>query len=327
MRKVYTYLIVLIILGLAGSVAGAQGYGDSPWMAYVAFYEGGIQIFDVSDPWNPENIGDIDTNRNQALDVVVVDNYAYVADMYGGLQIYDVSDPSDVGEAIDFFRPCKARALSISGDYIYVAASDSLQIFDITEPAEAFWITTYEIDLKADQDIEVVDDYAYVACGVGGLKILDVSVPEDTYEIGHIAPPGMARNLAIDAGYAYIASDSAGLQVLNIMDPANPVVVGEGIETNGAAWGVVVEGNYAYVADRNYGLYIIDITNPEALTEVGKFHINRGRPSSVAVKGGFAFVAAHQGDMWTIDVSDPTDPKEVHWLRWPGNARAIFLTG
>ena len=324
MNRILSFAVIVMIVGVSGGIAGA--FGEMPGKAYVAFYEGGFQIFDVSDPGNPEEIGDYDTARNQALDVIVKDNWAFLADGSGGMQIFDVTDPADVDDPIEFSRPCKARALSLSDDIMYIAAQESLQIYDVTDPTDAFWLTTYEVDIVADQDIVVDDGYAYIACGVHGIKILDVGVPVEPVEIAVIRPPGMARGLAVSDGYAYIAAGVAGLQVVNIADPENPVLVGDGVKTNGAAWGVFIEGKYAYVADRNFGLYIVDVSSPEAPELIGTFNVDRGKSSSVFVMGGYAFITAHQGDLWIVDVSDPTEPVEVKWLRWPGNARAVFVT-
>lgn len=324
MNRVLTFVAIVIILGVSGSIAGALG--EMPGKAYMAFFEGGFQIFDVSDPSEPEEIGDYDTARNQALDVIVKDNWAFVADGSGGMQIFDVTDPADVDDPIEFSRPCKARALSLDDNIMYIAAQNSLQIYDVTDPTDAFWLTTYEVDIVADQDIVVTDGYAYVACGVHGITILDVGVPEDPLEVAMIRPPGSARGLAVSDGYAYIASGVAGLQVIDIADPENPVLVGDGVKTEGAAWGVFLDGKYVYVADRNFGLYIVDVSNPEAPELVGSFEVDRGKSSSVFVMGGYAFIAAHQGDLWVVDVSDPTDPVETRWFRWPGNARAVFVT-
>jgi hypothetical protein len=51
--------------------------------AYVADWDAGLQVIDVSDPANPRRVGGYDT-PGYALGVAVSGNYAYVADG-GGL--------------------------------------------------------------------------------------------------------------------------------------------------------------------------------------------------------------------------------------------------
>ncbi|WP_047268520.1 hypothetical protein, partial [Marinitoga sp. 1197] len=51
-------------------------------------------IIDISDPYNPEQIGHYDTAR-WANGVYVKDNLAFVADSSNGLVIIDISDPAN----------------------------------------------------------------------------------------------------------------------------------------------------------------------------------------------------------------------------------------
>ncbi|WP_287722313.1 Calx-beta domain-containing protein, partial [Microcystis sp. M055S1] len=72
--------------------------------AYVADYQSGLQIIDISNPVAPTLKGNYDTSGN-AQGVQIVGNYAYVADYEGGLQIIDVSE---------FTTPATTVTLSIS---------------------------------------------------------------------------------------------------------------------------------------------------------------------------------------------------------------------
>ncbi len=326
MFKFFPHMIVLVLLLMTGVSAGAQGDDASPRLAYVAYFDGGFRIYDVSDPSSPVDIGGYNTPRLQALDIKVRDNYAYVADGYGGLQIYDISNTAKIELTKSFKRPCDARAVSLMDNCALVAANNSIQIFNISDPANAYWITTYEIDVEYDQHIEGVDGYAYVACGVNGLKILDVSDPGDTHIVGEIKAHGMDRGIEAVGDLVYVAEGSAGLQIIDVSDKSNPERIGAGIRTGDAAWSVYVDGNTAYVADRNDGLHIIDISAPDQLSEIGFYKIHRGKASVVEVSGGYAFVAAVNGDLQVIDVSDPANPVLVSWIETRGTARSVVVT-
>jgi hypothetical protein len=324
MFKIFPYAMALIIIFIIGSVAGGQGYGI-PEYVFVAYYDGGVRVYDVSDPFDPVDIGGCETKRLQALDIQVRDNYAYVADGYGGMQIYDISDLEDIELANSFKRPANARAISLMDNLAFIAADNSIQIYDVSDPLEAYWISTYEIDIQYDQDIVAVDDYAYVACGVNGLKILDVSDPWGTHMVGKLKARGMSRSLAVDGNFVYIAAGAAGLQVVDVTDKSNPERVGDGFLTGDAAWGVCVNGDYAYVADRNDGVRIIDISTPWELVEVGAYKLHRGKATAISVAGDYAFVAAQTGDLQVLDVSDPASPVRIAWIETRGTARAVAV--
>ncbi|OBQ32393.1 MAG: hypothetical protein AN487_22450, partial [Anabaena sp. CRKS33] len=75
----------------SGLAFGVQVVGN---YAYVADYESGLQIIDISNPTTPTLKGNYDTS-GYAQSVQVVGNYAYVADRDSGLQIIDISNPTN----------------------------------------------------------------------------------------------------------------------------------------------------------------------------------------------------------------------------------------
>ena len=64
----------------------AEGVAVAGSLAYVADYEWGLQIIDVSDPANPVRRGGYDT-PGYARGVAVAGSLAYIADHDSGLQI------------------------------------------------------------------------------------------------------------------------------------------------------------------------------------------------------------------------------------------------
>jgi len=59
--------------------------------AYVADMENGLLIFDISDPTQPNEIGNSET-QGQAQDIEIHGDHAYVADGNGGMVIFDISE-------------------------------------------------------------------------------------------------------------------------------------------------------------------------------------------------------------------------------------------
>jgi hypothetical protein len=114
--------------------------------------------------------------------------------------------------------------------------------------------------------VAVVENYAYLADGGDGLRIIDVADPAHPAESGSYATPGYAQDVALAGNYAYLA-DEIGLRIIDVSDPATPGETGS-CETPGNAQGVALAGNYTYVADEN-SLRIIDVADPNHPTEAG----------------------------------------------------------
>ncbi|NQT33862.1 hypothetical protein HQ587_01625, partial [bacterium] len=72
-------------------------------------------------------------------------------------------------------------------------------------------------------DVVVFGDLAYVAVGVSGLQIVDVSDPENPEIIGYWDDnPEYSYGVAVSGDYAYIADWRSGLCVISVSDPENP---------------------------------------------------------------------------------------------------------
>jgi hypothetical protein len=135
----------------------------------------------------------------------------------------------------------------------------------------------------------VAGNYAYVANGDSGFRVISVSDPANPTEVGYCGTPSRAEGVAVDGDYAYVADLAAGLRVISVSDPANPVEVGS-CETPGNAEGVTVVEDYAYVADVGAGLRVISVADPANPIEVGYYDTPRSA-CDLAVADDYVYVA------------------------------------
>jgi hypothetical protein len=71
----------------AGEVAVVGSY------AYLACYDAGLRVIDISDPGHPQLIGTVDT-PGSAWDVDAANGFVYVAGHSSGVEVINVSDPA-----------------------------------------------------------------------------------------------------------------------------------------------------------------------------------------------------------------------------------------
>lgn len=156
-------------------------------------------------------------------------------------------------------------------------------------------------------DIWLLGTRAYVACADAGLKIVDVSNPENPTIIGVCDTPGTATDVTVEGGYAYVADDYSGLQVIDVHDPTHPALVGT-CATPGRAFGVAVQGDYAYVSNVNTSLQIISVQNPCAPTIVGQFTIPA---RNILFSGGCMYVSGQTNYWGEVNIMDFSDPRQL----------------
>jgi hypothetical protein len=247
--------------------------------AYIADYDSGLQIIDISSPNFPTLIGSFDTPANaRGITLSQDENTVYIADESGGLQILDISTPSTPVIIGNYNTPAFARTVKISqdGNTAYVADGGSgLQIIDIATPSAPTLIGNYNTSGSAsDVHISADGDTAFIADLGDGLKIIDISTPSTPILIGSYDTPGSALKLFLssDETTTYLADDSAGLQIIDITTPTLPTLIAT-YDTSGFVKDVYtsIDGKTAFVADGNAGLKIIDISSPSSPILIGTY--------------------------------------------------------
>lgn len=152
-------------------------------LAYLTLYDahkedccGWFLVLDVTDPTEPDSLDCYHFGWNYdscPSDITVIDEIAYIADQYGGVVIFDVSDPQNIEELgrwdlEDYLRSCSAKAIKVLGDY------------------------------------------AYLACSYGsneGLYVLNVSNPENPFEVGRYMTPFSVTDVFLSGELTYLATD------------------------------------------------------------------------------------------------------------------------
>jgi hypothetical protein len=160
-------------------------------------------------------------------------------------------------------------------------------------------------------DVYVSGQYAYVADGKEGLRIIDISNPSNPREVGFYKTLYTACGVYVSGQYAYVAYGDVGwtwahggLYIIDISTPSNPVRVG--FYPTDWSWDVYVSGQYAYVTSKT-GLHKIDISEPSKPKEVGYYRLPYGTPGEaygVYVSGQYAYVAYGEAGLRIIKISD-----------------------
>jgi hypothetical protein len=157
------------------------------------------------------------------------------------------------------------QSVSVSGSYAYVTnpGNNTLEIFDISNPANPVEIGSTNSGLSSPYFAAVSGHYAYVASyNNSSIVIFDISNPPNPVEVGSTTNGLSYPNfVAVSGQYAYVTNSSTtiGLTIFDISNPANPVEVGSAITGLHSPTSVAISGRYAYVTGNGnypYSLYI-----------------------------------------------------------------------
>ena len=180
---------------------------------------------------------------------------------------------------------------------------------DPDSPTLTYTATTRSIgvfDTSDAKSVTVDGTTAYVADGVDGIRVLDVSDPADISTLG-LFDTTDAQSVAVVGTTVYVADGADGLRVLDVSDPASITQLGF-FDTSDAK-SVMVDGTTAYLADGAGGVRVLDVTVPAAITEAGFFVTTDAQ--SIIVDGTTAYVADGVDGVRVLDVSNPANISEL----------------
>jgi hypothetical protein len=213
------------------------------------FGDKGLWIVDITEPASPLDIGisQVETNDN----VLVSGDYLFSSgQLYNGIIVCDISVPGNAKEVKRLDIPTRDCCLELSGDLLFLGIRNILTIYDVSTPGNPKKIIDFEIPVsgglstemgweghKTDwsnwahiNDIQISDNYVYVAFGAGGVRVIDISDPESPEEIKTAGLEGFAVSMTVDDDLLYLTKSDYEdskilLEALDISEPDNPLLI------------------------------------------------------------------------------------------------------
>ncbi len=282
------------------------------------------------DSINIERISSVYDWRYLTQEVVTYRELALFSVTRSNVRIVDVEDPSNPRELGFSDVGGIGSGLALQNNLLYVATNDSwdedsghLRIFEITDQNEVLQVGYLSLGDYV-RDIEVSDNYAYVAMRVTGVAIIDISDPEEPRLAQTLRRDGEFKGVAIDGNFLYIAAGNVGCYVANVTDPPNSWII-ESFDTPGTATKLTCVDSVLYVADRHDGLHLYDASDPENIEHLSTYRVI-GRAYDVTVVGDHAFIAYAYGGLRVLDVSDSEHPNEVGYYITSNQADEVYVS-
>jgi len=283
--------------------------------AILADQAGGLKIFDISDPIQPNLIATYPT-PDSFWSVTVSGNYAYVGSS-SGLDVLNISNPASpqlVGE-INVGNPFSTyvQDVEVSGDYALLADQDQgLIVVGLTVIGSPRILTAVDLLPSDARGVDISGNYALVADGTSGLKIVDINISDPTFAQLKSAytTAGVANAVAVSGRYAFVGLTNGSIQAVDISNPLFPVAAGNPLQISTfPITRIAIRGNYAYCSAAGTEIQVVDISSPSAMVSVGGLQ-GIGTSNSVDVSCHYAYMAngtTGAGGLAVIRIGDPVN--------------------
>lgn len=288
---------------------------------------GGIQIYGLGDPANPNLLGStalavfnafgwsLVGSGNVALAISRVNEWWTSAPI--DVWSIDLSDPANpvAGDVTSFFEWSFVRQAWFTGrnsvvfadDFNYPGPCCRLFELDWSDPQNPVVVTSRQVPLT---------DVALSSTGVVGsledrLEIFDRTVDFPT--LGASPIEGVAVDLAVTGATGVTADGNAGITALDLSDPSSPVVASR-LDLDGEVRAVRLVGTtaIAVVVDvHDWSLVTIDVADPNAPSVLAVLPIRPG-VRDLSWDGDLVALGipsyTSEGLVDIVDVSDPSAP-------------------
>jgi len=146
---------------------------------YYANAEVGLRVINVSDPSTPQLVATV-SQTGGANDIHITQNVLFLACWGAGIRVIDISTPASP-QMLDSYNDNdggEELGLIEKDGLLYVADNYGVEIFNVSNPNSIVEVGQRTSDVSAAHDIDVDDEYIYVAQG-GGLLILEVGTTSE----------------------------------------------------------------------------------------------------------------------------------------------------
>lgn len=273
----------------------------------------GIQVVDVSDVYNPTEIGRYQ-NEHRARNLFIQGKYGFLADELEGVHILDISNPRSIIRLGKIETIGDAWWVVANYPYVYVAEEkNGVQVYDVSDASLPKPLGKYDTPGWA-WGLEVQGDLIYTADKTGGLQIIDFTDKNNPVLKGQFQEPTQAKSIYIEENILYLTDGPNGLFILDISNPKFPALISK-ISTEGFIFDVFKGGKYLYMANESkHRLEIINLTDINNPTKEATYDAD-SKIFGVWKEDVYVFVAANNKTLLLRHNSPPVleeiDPPKV----------------
>jgi len=280
-------------------------------------WPGGLRLYDMSNPAEPECVASIDTTL-WTRHATISGNYAYVATLYDGLRIIDLSNPLQPVEVAACDSGGDTRDVAVTGCHAvtmkYSGNDAYLNIWNIANPAHPVFEGTIPTQLIGSARVASSGNLVCTtnADPYYSVMVVDISNPSAPMEVSSFGLGGGVSRMEIMGSTAYGAG--IGVRTVDISDPYCLSELTHTYPICGAGLDVAVRGNYAYLVEHQSGMgtdgmVVFEISNPAEPESLGC--VLQEGVQRIVIAGDYAYVAAGQY-LFTFSLANPALPQCVN---------------
>jgi len=278
-----------------------------------------LAIIDVTNPTAPVLLSTL-ALAGYGEGLAVSGDYVYATAGVSGMEVIDISDPanpSSVSVINGGVTGPWAEGINVSGNYAYVGNGGGTDIFDISDPTNAFLVSTIANEGWI-QDAMPISNFLYACDWSNGIDIINISDPANPVYVTTLSNPVNA-DIMFDGNYGYIASKEYGVTVIDVSSPGAPTIAGtfdtDGVVRKVSFGSINMSGTqigHIFAAETSL-LSAVNVSDPTNMSVSGVVSVPaaaHGLCYSSTLNGNTAYLA-YRYHVRAIDITNPSAMTEL----------------
>ena len=281
-----------------------------------------FELLRATEPNQPQLMGTNTTNppNAQVNRSLGVGEYAFVA-AQSGVLVYNYYPP--ISEEPRYRRTLstafEARDMAEKDGVLYVLTSQGIESFDVSDPIEPSHLDALQLtDDFRGEAITIAGTIAYLAMASEGIRMIDISDPENLTEVG--TPFNLpCHSVSYRGGKLFATGDLTGdtSYAYDLADPTAPRWIGGRTHRGNAIRMVATGPQSAQVVGIDFMSHL-DVRDNDVVWNTGDFRMqSQAWPADARVYGDFVVVTHWDGTVEIIDVHDDWRPRSVARVSTP----------
>ncbi|RLI66195.1 MAG: hypothetical protein DRO63_06120, partial [Candidatus Gerdarchaeota archaeon] len=302
-----------------------------------------LVIINISNTSDPKIIFNSLDYNSDIIDAFKKGDILYALDCKLGIVLFNTSS-NTITKIGTFYMLDNFNDFSYCNGRFYITSEYSgIRIVEIgSNSTELQWIGYFKNGGGYTEDVFIKDGLAFIANGLNGLQILDVSNPFKPKLIANPNPfEGSFDSIVLKDELVFLANKdigtTPGITVFNISNPRKP----EKLVSSGGVYGqsfnqLEVKGDCLFLVKSwmsmflSYVTYlkIIKISDINNLTVVSEIFLGEFYVQAMTIKNDTLFITSNEGDFFAFNISNPSKIEEiVHCKLSAGGMRDIVIEG
>ncbi|MCF2144274.1 MAG: hypothetical protein K9W42_11295 [Candidatus Heimdallarchaeota archaeon] len=273
-------------------------------------------------------ISQLDDDYGEIRRIIIAGDFAYVIHTYYGIEIINIQNTLNL-EKVFIYTPAEIPAsFDFKDGFLYLTdTSRDLCVINATDNSDLQTMGIYDDNTGNGYDVAVQGECAFVANGLDGLEIFNVSIKNNIKKIATYKITGeLAIRVTVAGDLAFVSFSDYGLVVLNISDITHPkkIITLANSQSVGSA---TVSNEFLYLTLMEGGFSIYNITNTTNIEKMSSVFLSSDTLAISIMNGNYSCVANGGNGVSFFNVTNKNEPQKMGTFYDGGNANDVAFDG